>query len=129
MCIEWILGSIALHSSTMFEPEEGYNYLTNSVGIEASDCAKEGISHSLTGFRFDDSYGKTSKYAGYSIKYKNEYLTPALGVGYVKTSYYEGFIPIPHVEKAIGITTVQLMYYPETTTNDGVLALQLKWRF
>lgn len=122
-----ILGGISAHLTDTYAPDEGYNQIHDSLGIDL-----EYKNYGLTAFRFDDSYNKPSHtvLGNYGYRFGNEFNTK-VGVfgGYLDTSYYSGAYGGLFVEPCYKNICIQGSFVPKTTITDSTIMMQLKIRF
>jgi len=124
-----ILGSISMHTSTDYQPTNGYNENHMSLGAEVVLSDGDGFEPGASIFRFKDSFNKESRAVLVSYGYRYKAVKAGIATGYTKTSYYEGFVGMPFVEANYKRVGLQLGYIPKVPGVDSVLMLQGKVRF
>ena len=95
-----LFGGATVHHSAKFAPQGGYNWNNQTIGIEVLQ-GTEGLNFGMSVARFKDSFNKRSIWAlglvEYRINYEHVNLSTGLGLGHLKTSYYNGAIVAPYL--------------------------------
>lgn len=95
-----IFGGATVHHSAKFAPDGGYNWNNQTIGIELMQD-DEGLNFGLSVARFKDSFNKRSVWAMALVEYREKFeminFGTGLGIGHLKTSYYNGAMVAPYM--------------------------------
>lgn len=101
LAIGVLVTGASIHHTTNHAPAGGYNENHSVIGLEVEQN-KAGFLMGLSGAFFKDSFDKPSNWLFVTGEYAKDFggfrVAPGIGVGYLRTSYYDGVGVMPYVE-------------------------------
>ncbi len=118
-----LFGGGVKHFSSKFAPSNGYNENTKTIGIEVLQD-KEGVVFGGSVAKFKDSFNKSSYWllgiAEYKHTFKYVSASGGVGIGKLKTSYYNGVFATPYIKLRDNYTGLYVKVMVQPISNNRV---------
>ena len=118
-----LFGGGVKHLSNNFAPQGGYNENSHTIGLEILQD-KDGIIFGGSAAKFKDSFAKSSHWILATVEYRKTFkhvsASAGVGVGKLKTSYYNGPFATPFVKVRHNYTGLYCKAMVQPFSNDRV---------